>query len=132
MKQINKTSMACALGAVVLGSLASTSTLAEANPFGVQSLESGYSQFAPEGKCGEDKAKKMKEGKCGEGKCGEDKAKKMKEGKCGEGKCGEDKAKKMKEGKCGEDKASMKADANKAKEGKCGEGKCGEGTCGSM
>tara|TARA_Y100001001_G_scaffold9377_2_gene8732 strand:- start:9132 stop:9491 length:360 start_codon:yes stop_codon:yes gene_type:complete len=119
MKQINKTSMACALGAVVLGSLASTSTLAEANPFGVQSLESGYSQFAPEGKCGE-------------GKCGEDKAKKMKEGKCGEGKCGEDKAKKMKEGKCGEDKASMKADANKAKEGKCGEGKCGEGTCGSM
>lgn len=114
MKQINKTSMACALGAVVLGSLASTSTLAEANPFGVQSLESGYSQFAPEGKCGE-------------GKCGEDKAKKMKEGKCGE-----DKAKKMKEGKCGEDKASMKADANKAKEGKCGEGKCGEGTCGSM
>ena len=114
MKQINKTSMACALGAVVLGSLASTSTLAEANPFGVQSLESGYSQFAPEGKCGE-------------GKCGEDKAKKMKEGKCGE-----DKAKKMKEGKCGEDKAPMKADANKAKEGKCGEGKCGEGTCGSM
>merc|ERR1712093_646194 len=113
MKQINKTSMACALGAVVLGSLASTSTLAEANPFGVQSLESGYSQFAPEGKCGE-------------GKCGEDKAKKMKEGKCGEGKCGEDKAKKMKEGKCGEDKASMKADANKAgysqfaPEGKCG------------
>merc|ERR1712137_1339584 len=81
MKQINKTSMACALGAVVLGSLALTSTLAEANPFGVQSLESGYSQFAPEGKCGE-------------GKCGEDKAKKMKEGKCGEGKCGEDKAKK--------------------------------------
>ena len=106
MKQINKTSMACALGAVVLGSLASTSTLAEANPFGVQSLESGYSQFAPEGKCGE-------------GKCGEDKAKKMKEGKCGEG-------------KCGEDKAAMKADAKKAKEGKCGEGKCGEGKCGSM
>merc|ERR1712225_183969 len=107
----NKTSMACALGAVVLGSLASTSAMAEANPFGVQSLDSGYSQFAPEGKCGEgkcgeDKAKKMKEGKCGEGKCGEDKAamkadaKKAKEGKCGEGKCGDDKAKKMKEGKC--------------------------------
>ena len=95
MKQINKTSMACALGAVVLGSLASTSTLAEANPFGVQSLESGYSQFAPEGKCGEgkcveDKAKKMKEGKCGEDKASmKADANKAKEGKCGEGKCGE-------------------------------------------
>lgn len=99
MKQINKTSMACALGAVVLGSLASTSTLAEANPFGVQSLESGYSQFAPEGKCGE-------------GKCGEDKAKKMKEGKCGEDKASmKADANKAKEGKCGE--------------GKCGEGTCG-------
>lgn len=100
MKQIKKSSVATALGAVVIGSLASTVALADTNPFGMQSLESGYSQFAAEGKCGGDKSAK-------EGKCGGDKA--AKEGKCGEGKCGE--------GKCGGDK--------KAKEGKCGEGKCG-------
>lgn len=103
MKQIKKSSVATALGAVVIGSLASTVAVADVNPFGMQALESGYSQFAAEGKCGEGKCggdKAEKEGKCGEGKCGEDKGK---EGKCGEGKCGED----------------------KGKEGKCGEGKCG-------
>mgnify|MGYP003321243608 CR=1 FL=1 len=78
MKQIKKSSVATALGAVVIGSLASTVAVADVNPFGMQALESGYSQFAAEGKCGE--------GKCGEGKCGGDKAEK--EGKCGEGKCG--------------------------------------------
>ena len=78
MKQIKKSSVATALGAVVIGSLASTVAVADVNPFGMQALESGYSQFAAEGKCGE-------------GKCGGDKAEK--EGKCGEGKCGE--------GKCG-------------------------------
>ena len=89
MKQIKKSSVATALGAVVIGSLASTVAVAEINPFGMQSLESGYSQFAAEGKCGEGKCggdKSAKEGKCGEGKCGGDKA--GKEGKCGEGKCG--------------------------------------------
>lgn len=70
---------------------------ADANPFGLTDLSSGY-QVAMEGKCGGDKAK----GDCGEGKCGGDKAK-------GEGKCGGDKA---------------KSDA-KGGEGKCGEGKCG-------
>tara|TARA_R110002153_G_scaffold250008_1_gene406612 strand:+ start:25936 stop:26235 length:300 start_codon:yes stop_codon:yes gene_type:complete len=96
MKQIKKTAIATALGAVVIGSLASVSVQANTNPFNVQSLESGYMQNAPEGSCGGDKAEKaaksMKEGKCGEGKCGGDKAEKaaktMKEGKCGEGKCG--------------------------------------------
>ena len=99
MKQIKKSSVATALGAVVIGSLASTVAVAEINPFGMQSLESGYSQFAAEGKCGEGKCggdKSAKEGKCGEGKCGGDKS--AKEGKCGEGKCGGDK--KAKEGKC--------------------------------
>jgi uncharacterized low-complexity protein len=89
MKQINKTTIATALGAVVLGTFASTAAVADTNPFGMQSLDSGYSQFAAEGKCGEGKCggdKKAKEGKCGEGKCGGDK--KAKEGKCGEGKCG--------------------------------------------
>jgi uncharacterized low-complexity protein len=116
MQQIKKTAIATALGAVVIGSLASISVQANTSPFSVQSLDSGYMLIAEEGKCGEgkcggDKAKKaaktMKEGKCGEGKCGGDKAEKaaktMKEGKCGEGKCGGDKAEKaaktMKEGK---------------------------------
>merc|ERR1712137_883663 len=88
MKQIKKSSVATALGAVVIGSLASTVAVADENPFGMQAPESGYSQFAAEGKCGEGKCggdkKAEKEGKCGEGKCGGDK-KAAKEGKCGEG-----------------------------------------------
>ena len=106
MQQIKKTAIATALGAVVIGSLASISVQANTSPFSVQSLDSGYMLIAEEGKCGE--------GKCGEGKCGGDKAEKvaktMKEGKCGEGKCGGDKAEKA---------------AKTMKEGKCGEGKCG-------
>jgi uncharacterized low-complexity protein len=124
MQQVKKTAIATALGAVVIGSLASINVQANTNPFSVNSLESGYMQVAPEGKCGGDKAEKavktMKEGKCGEGKCGGDKMKKaekavktMKEGKCGEGKCGGDEMKKA-------EKA-----AKTMKEGKCGEGKCG-------
>lgn len=98
MKQIKKTTIASSIGAVVIGSLASLNVQASTNPFGMQSLESGYMLTAAEGSCGADKtkeaAKDMKEGKCGEGKCGADKMKteakdKMKkEGKCGEGKCG--------------------------------------------
>ncbi|AGP94227.1 hypothetical protein I634_12660 [Alteromonas mediterranea U8] len=57
MKQIKKSSVATALGAVVIGSLASTVAVADANPFGMQALESGYSQFAAEGKCGGEKRK---------------------------------------------------------------------------
>ena len=81
MKQIKKTTIATAIGTIVIGSLASVSVQANTNPFGLQSLESGYMQVA-------------EEGKCGEGKCGGDKAKEKakdkmkKEGKCGEGKCG--------------------------------------------
>ena len=92
MKQIKKSTIATALGAVVIGSLASVSVQANAaSPFGAQQLESGYMTLVQEGKCGEGKCgaekKAMKEGKCGEGKCGGDK-KAKKEGKCGEGKCG--------------------------------------------
>ena len=74
MQQIKKTAIATALGAVVIGSLASISVQANTSPFSVQSLDSGYMLIAEEGKCGGDKAEKaaktMKEGKCGEGKCG--------------------------------------------------------------
>jgi uncharacterized low-complexity protein len=75
MKQIKQTSIATAMGAVVLGSLASVSFQANAAPFEMQKLESGYMQDVAEGKSGSDKAAKMtKEGKCGEGKCGVEKA----------------------------------------------------------
>jgi uncharacterized low-complexity protein len=69
MQQIKKTAIATTLGAVVIGSLASINVQANTNPFSVNSLESGYMQVAPEGKCGGGKAEKavkiMKEGKCG-------------------------------------------------------------------
>jgi uncharacterized low-complexity protein len=98
MNSIKQTSVAVALGAVVM--TAGFSAAVEANPFGFEQLTAGYQLDGGEGKCGE--------GKCGEGKM----ADKAKEGKCGEGKCGADKmADKAKEGKCG---------ADKAKEGKCG------------
>ena len=95
MKQVKKSTVATALGAVVIGSFAAGSALASGNPFEMETLPAGYSQVAAEGSCGGNKTEH-------EGKCGGDKAEK--EGKCGEGKCGGDKAK---------------------KEGKCGEGKCG-------
>lgn len=126
--------LALAMGAAFVTSLAGASVAnAAENPFGMTELSNGYmvaeskegkcggsmsKEKMKEGKCGGEKAKKMKEGKCGEGKCGEGMKKaeeaksKMKEGKCGEGKCGEG----MK--KAGEAKEKMK-------EGKCGEGKCG-------
>ena len=100
-----KKPLSIAVGATFAAAMAASPVAsADTNPFGMQSLDSGYLQVAAhhEGKCGE--------GKCGEGKCGE--------GKCGEGKCGGEKGK---EGKCGEGKCG---------EGKCGEGKCGEGKCG--
>ena len=96
--------LAFAVGAALAGSLAAVSTAnADANPFGLTSLSSGY-QLG-------DSA----EGSCGEGKCGGDKGE---EGSCGgdkgeEGSCGGDKGE---EGSCGGDKGE---------EGSCGEGKCG-------
>ena len=102
MKKTMKTSLSVALGTTFIAAMSASPVVnAEANPFGMQNLESGYMHIA-EGKCGE--------GKCGEGKCGESKAKaKAEEAKCGEGKCGE----------------GMENKSEKAKEAKCGEGKCG-------
>ena len=93
MKKTNLKPVAAALGTALAMSVAATPAAADANPFGMTDLNSGY-QVAwgdkPEGKCGEGKCGEGKkaEGKCGdkktEGKCGD----KAKEGKCGEGKCG--------------------------------------------
>jgi uncharacterized low-complexity protein len=98
-----KKPLSIAMGATFAAAmLASPVANADTNPFGMQTLDSGYMQLA-EGKCGESKDMKGKgmEGKCGEGKGMEGKGM---EGKCGEGKGMEGKGK---------------------KEGKCGEGKCG-------
>lgn len=92
-----------AAGFALAGSLAGVSVAqADANPFGMTALSSGYMAMTShgEGGCGAKKDKdKEGEGKCGEGKCGGDKDKEG-EGKCGEGKCGGDKDKEG-EGKCG-------------------------------
>jgi uncharacterized low-complexity protein len=127
MNKMTKKPLSIALGAAFVTSLATAPIVsADANPFGMSELSSGYMVVADnhegkaegkcgEGKCGENKAKK--EGKCGEGKCGEG----MKKAKDAEGKCGEKDAKGEKEGSCGEGKAK--------KEGSCGEGKAKEGNC---
>jgi uncharacterized low-complexity protein len=66
-----KTIVTAALGTAFAASLAAAPIAnAAQNPFGMDSLQSGYQivqNKANEGKCGEDKDK---EGKCGEGKCG--------------------------------------------------------------
>ena len=113
MKKTMKKSLSIALGTTFIAAMsASPVANADANPFGMQNLESGYMQVA-EAKCGGD-MKKDSEGKCGEGK---KEAAKEKEGKCGEGKCGEAKkaAAKDAEGKCGEG-----MEMKNGEEGKCG------------
>ena len=107
--------VAAAVGVAFVSSLAaSTTAVADDNPFSTADLDAGYQLAGDKGK----------EGKCGEGKCGGDKGAegscgekdKGEEGKCGEGKCGGDKGA---EGSCGE----------KGAEGSCGE-KGEEGSCG--
>lgn len=64
-----KKSVSIAMGATFAASMAAAPLAnADENPFGMQKLDSGYTQVA--------------EGKCGEGKCG-DKKPEPKEGKCG-------------------------------------------------
>jgi uncharacterized low-complexity protein len=91
-KKPTKKSIALAVSAAL-----AASTLAHANSpsndsslLNAATLKGGYMQLAMggEGKCGDAKDDKGKEGKCGEGKCGDAKDDKGKEGKCGEGKCG--------------------------------------------
>ncbi len=127
MKQLNKTSVAAAVGAVAVGSVMMMPAQAETSPFGLTDLVAGYQVAAPEGSCG---GKDKKEGSCGEGSCG---GKDKKEASCGEGSCG---GKDKKEGSCGEGSCGGK-DKKEAScgEGSCGgkdkkEASCGEGACG--
>lgn len=80
---------------------------ADASPFSMTNLTTGYMLDLDPKKKGEEGKGHEKKGE--EGKCGE--------GKCGEGKCGE---KKGEEGKCGEGKCGGGKDGEKGEEGKCG------------
>ena len=132
MKIMNKSPLAAAMGAALLSTFAATNVNAEANPFGMTELNSGYMQVAeaaaemacgaamggmakpkaPEGACaGHAKpAAKASEASCGD---------MMKDGKMKPGMeqaCGA--MMKGKEGACGE---MMKNESMKGKEGACGD-----------
>ncbi len=114
MKKTNKTPLAAAMGAAFLSTFAATAVNAEANPFGMTELSTGYMQVAEAGKAAEMA--------CGAAMGG------MEKPKAAEGACA----------------GNMKPDAAKATEGKCGESKCGammqgdkmkpgmEAACGAM
>ena len=146
MKKINKTPLAVAMGAAFISTFAATAANAEANPFGMTELSTGYMQVAEA-----DVSKKTAEMACGasmggmakpktpEGACAgsakpstkvvpAEGAAKTTEGSCGdmmkdgkmkpgmEASCGG--MMKGKEGACGE---MMKDESMKGKEGACGD-----------
>ncbi len=132
MKKMNRTPLAAAMGAALISTFAATAANAEANPFAMTELSSGYMQLA-EMKCGASmgmpEAKKAAEGACAGAKttAGAEAAKKadgscgamMKDGKMKPGmekSCGA--MMKGKEGACGE---MMKGEPMKGKEGACGD-----------
>ena len=97
-KYVYLSGAAGALFALGVGGMAPTPAQADANPFAVTELGSGYmvaanaEEKSGEGKCGGAEKERTKEEKAGEGKCGakneaSDSEKKGGEGKCGEGKC---------------------------------------------
>lgn len=118
MKKMNKTPLAAAMGAALISSMAATAVQAEANPFAMTELQSGYMQVA-EMKCGESmgmpEMKKGAEGACAGATAAGASADK---GKKAEGSCG----------KACED-GMKNCDAAKTKEGACGKDMkgCGEG-----
>lgn len=118
MKKINKTPLAVAMGAALISTFATTAVNAEANPFVMTELSSGYMQLA-EMKCGASMGG-MAKPKAAEGACAGNKAaaatKKM-EGSCGEGKCG----KMMKDGKMKPGMEKVCGAMMKGKEGACGD-----------
>ena len=152
MKKIKKTPVALAVGAAVASTFTATAANAEANPFGMSELSSGYMQMAESDKAGEmncGASMGKKEGTCGEGKCGDKMMgeTKVKEGKCAgnktvpkakEGECGAmmdgDQMKKGTEGQCGEMMKGMKGmeGAGSMSKDTSAEGMCGEGKCGGM
>lgn len=120
MKKMIKTPLAAAMGAAVVSAFAANA--AQANPFEMTEMSSGYMQLAQaeEMKCGANMdmgTPKAPEGKCAGKKAMPTTETKAKEAACGEGKCGammdDGKMKKGMEGSCG--------DMMKGKEGACGD-----------
>jgi uncharacterized low-complexity protein len=125
MKKTNKTPLAAAMGAAFLSTFAATAVNAEANPFGMTELSTGYMQVAAADKAAEMACGAamggMEKPKAAEGACAGNKkteAPKATEGKCGEGKCGA-----MMQG--GKMKPGMEASCGAMMKGK-------EGSCGAM
>jgi uncharacterized low-complexity protein len=118
MKKMNKTPLAAAMGAALISTFAATVANAEANPFAMKELSSGYMQVA-EMKCGASMGG-MEKPKAAEGACAGNKAAaatKKVEGSCGEGKCGA----MMKDGKMKPGMEKVCGAMMKGKEGACGD-----------
>jgi len=128
MKKINKTPLAAAMGAALISTFAATAANAEANPFGMTELSTGYMQVAEA-----DAAKKTGEMACGAAMGGMAKPK-TPEGACAGSKkpaaAGAAATKKATEGSCGEMmkdgkmKPGLEAACGammKGKEGACGD-----------
>ncbi|OQK17132.1 hypothetical protein AU255_04320 [Methyloprofundus sedimenti] len=114
---IKKSPLVIAIGTTLFSGLAVTSVQAEgiestdSNPFAMTELSSGY-MFVAEADKGEQAAKKMKDGSCGEGMCGA-------------GMMPKADLEKTSEGKCAGNKAMPKAKKEDMKDMKDMEGKCG-------
>jgi uncharacterized low-complexity protein len=124
MKKINKTPLAAAMGAAFLSAFAATAVNAEANPFGMTELSTGYMQVAAADKAAEMACGAamggMEKPKTAEGACAGNV--KTEGAKAADGACGA----MMKDGKM---KPGMEAACGammKGKEGACG-AQCGEG-----
>jgi uncharacterized low-complexity protein len=137
MKKINKTPLAAAMGAALISTFTVNVATADANPFGMTELSTGYMQVAEASKAAEmacGASMNMAKPKTPEGACAGAKnhppATKATEGSCGdmmkdgkmkpgmEAACGA--MMKGKEGACGE---MMKGESMKGKEGACGAAK---------
>jgi uncharacterized low-complexity protein len=120
MKKMNKTPLAAAMGAALISTFAATAANAEANPFTMTQLSSGYMQLAEAGemKCGASMGG-MAKPKAAEGACAGSKTTSAKktEGSCGEAKCG----KMMKDGKMKPGMEKVCGAMMKGKEGACGD-----------
>jgi uncharacterized low-complexity protein len=127
MKKINKSPLAAAMGAAFISTVAASAVNAEANPFGMAELSSGYMQVAAESSqkagemsCGANMGG-MTKPKAAEGACAGNKKPaaetKAADGKCGAGKCGA----MMKDGKMKEGMEMSCGAMMKGKEGACGD-----------
>jgi uncharacterized low-complexity protein len=127
MKKLNKTPLAVAMGAALISGFAPLAANAEANPFAMTEMSSGYMQLAEaagEMKCGANMGGMVKP-KAAEGACAGSKTTAATEAaKKAEGLCGN----MMKDGKMKPGMEKSCGAMMKGKEGACGMAKTAEGT----